>query len=279
MLFRSTNAINFKYVPSAPLTVQTNAFGYGTMNPAYNGALLQVGKAYSITATAKAGFIFTNWTGGTNTPPLPFLTNGAAVTFVMQSNLVLQANFIDVTKPTLNITNLTANQTVTNPTFTVLGKAGDNVGVANVFYNFDQTGWTNATSGNGFTNWSTTVLTLTLGSNSISAYAMDAAGNLSTTNTINFKYELPPPIAHALAGGSAPAIVTLSARVTGDSLLVNLPLPAGVDPANITLLYSTNPYCTNWTTLPVTSIKTNGVVEFSLPFNKTNPAAFYRIGQ
>jgi len=45
-----------------------------------------------MTATAKTGYIFTNWTcgiGGT------VLTNGKVVKFVMTTNLVLTANFVD----------------------------------------------------------------------------------------------------------------------------------------------------------------------------------------
>ena len=43
------------------------------------------------------GFVFTNWTGS-------LTTNKAVLTFFMQSNLVLVANFIDVARPTVSIT-------------------------------------------------------------------------------------------------------------------------------------------------------------------------------
>jgi formylglycine-generating enzyme required for sulfatase activity len=62
-----------------------------------------VGSNYAITATAGAGFVFSNWTGGTSLP-LSILTNGESVQFVMVSNLVLQANFV-YTNPPIAITN------------------------------------------------------------------------------------------------------------------------------------------------------------------------------
>ena len=76
------------YVETGTLSTQTN--GNGTIAPSYNGQVLEIGKSYTMTATAKAGNVFTNWTfglGGT------LATNKAAIAFVMQTNLILTANF------------------------------------------------------------------------------------------------------------------------------------------------------------------------------------------
>ncbi len=137
----TTNRLNFFYVVNATLTVTTN--GQGILTPNDNGMLLPIGKGYSITATAGAGFIFTNWTGGTNLP-LSVLTNKITVSFLMVTNLMLQANFVDVTRPTLSITNVTTGMNVSNASFTVKGTAGDNVAVTNVYYQLNNTGWSNA---------------------------------------------------------------------------------------------------------------------------------------
>ena len=94
------------------------------------------GTSYSMTAKAATGFVFTNWTGGTNLP-LTILTNGPTIQFLMASNLMLQANFVDLTKPTLSITNVTAGKAVSTAAFTVKGKAGDNWQLANVFYSLN----------------------------------------------------------------------------------------------------------------------------------------------
>jgi uncharacterized repeat protein (TIGR03803 family) len=177
-----TNTVKFVY--GATLTVLTS--GAGSISPNYNGALLPLGASYSMTAKAAEGFTFANWTGGTNLP-LNVVTNGTTVRFLVESNLMLQANFMDVTKPTLSITNVKAGMNVSNADFTVKGKAGDNSAVSNVLYSLNDTGWSNAMTANDWSNW-TAAVTLTPGTNTIAAYAVDTTGNVSTTNTLKFFY-------------------------------------------------------------------------------------------
>ena len=171
-----------KYVTT--LTVLTS--GAGTISSNYNGVALQLGASYSMTAKPATGVVFSNWTGGTSLP-LTVVTNKTTVRFLMTLNLTLQANFLDVTKPTLSITNVKAGMNVSNADFTVKGKAGDNVAVSNVFYSLNDTGWSNAMTANNWSNW-TAAVTLTPGTNTIAAYAVDTTGNVSTTNTLKFFY-------------------------------------------------------------------------------------------
>jgi poly(beta-D-mannuronate) lyase len=71
--------------PVSPLTL--TIAGNGSVTPNLNNRLLKVGATYTLTARPAAGYIFADWTGGlTATAP--------RLTFVMQSNLLLQANFI-----------------------------------------------------------------------------------------------------------------------------------------------------------------------------------------
>jgi len=77
---------------SLVLTVITN--GYGTVSPAQKGRELIATRKYTLTATAKGGNMFSNWSGSINTAKNP-------LTFVMESNMVLQANFI--TNPFLQL--------------------------------------------------------------------------------------------------------------------------------------------------------------------------------
>jgi hypothetical protein len=72
------------YVVTAPLVVQTN--GWGRVGPNLNGALLELGKTYSVRAIPGPGQIFAGWSGGASSSPV--------LTFVMQSNLTLTANFV-----------------------------------------------------------------------------------------------------------------------------------------------------------------------------------------
>lgn len=85
-------SVTFTQVQSSVLTVTTN--GSGSVSPNENGRPLEIGKTYCVTARPKAGWIFAGWSGG--------LSNGSpALTFAMQSNLVLQANFITNPFPAL----------------------------------------------------------------------------------------------------------------------------------------------------------------------------------
>jgi hypothetical protein len=179
----ATNSVSFNAILSTVLTVSTN--GLGSLNPNYNNALLQVGKSYSITASAGTGFTFTNWTGGVSLP-LAVLTNKATLQFVMQSNLVLQANFVDTNKPTVSITNLASGQRVSNAVFTVKGKASDNWQVSNVVCQLNGGAWSNAATANVWTNW-TAAVNLVPGTNTVAAYAVDTTGNSSLTNSVTFQ--------------------------------------------------------------------------------------------
>ena len=62
----------------------------GNVSPNYNNQLLAVGHAYAMTAKPKSGYILGTWTDGN------YNTVGTMpkLTFTMQNNLVLQANFV-----------------------------------------------------------------------------------------------------------------------------------------------------------------------------------------
>ena len=86
-----TNSLSFVYVPCDWLKVLIS--GRGSVSPNYSNAWLAVGRTLSMTAMAGAGYLFSNWTGGIF-PSAEVLTNQATLKFMMQSNLILQANFI-----------------------------------------------------------------------------------------------------------------------------------------------------------------------------------------
>ncbi len=198
-----TNTVKFEYVVRMPLTVRIVGLSavntnWGTVNPNYNGALLAINENYTMTANAASGFAFTNWTDGAGN----LLTNRATLQFTMATNLALTAKFVDVTRPTLSIVTPAWNQQWTNGTFTVTGKAGDNVAVGAVYYSLNGGLWTNANTINNWTNW-TASLTLTPGTNTLQAYAVDTSGNLSPTNTVKFEYVVRLPLTVRIVGLSA----------------------------------------------------------------------------
>ena len=76
---------------SAALILQTN--GHGTITHTAWPQKLLVGKQYTVTAVPSSGNLFSNWVGGT-TLPYNVLSTKKSYNFAMQSNLVLQANFV-----------------------------------------------------------------------------------------------------------------------------------------------------------------------------------------
>ncbi len=75
----------FHFIVPSPLTVTT--IGSGKITPALNGHLLEVGMPYLLTAAPNPGNLFSNWSGSLS-------SSNPALHFIMQSNLVLQANFV-----------------------------------------------------------------------------------------------------------------------------------------------------------------------------------------
>jgi len=124
------------YVVSGLMVVQTN--GMGRLTPNCNGQWLAIGKRYSMQAQGVNGFTFTNWTSDQGV-----VTNGQTVSFVMQSNLVLRANFNDLTRPTLAITSpwhsAREQRHLDHP-----GHGGDNAGVSVVRVKLNTNEWVTA---------------------------------------------------------------------------------------------------------------------------------------
>jgi hypothetical protein len=202
----TTDKVSIIYILSARLIVETN--GDGSVSPDYNGDLLEIGASYSMKATAAKGFGFTYWSGS-----VP-MTNDPTLKFTMASNLTIIANFKDVTPPVATITFPTAKQLWSNTVITVTGKASDNVGVASVWVQINGGDWTEAETANVFTNWSATNLTVVFGTNTVRAYAVDEAGNISPTNEVKFIGVVAPA---SLAGYEA----TLKPSVGKQELVVS----------------------------------------------------------
>jgi hypothetical protein len=180
--FSVTNRVNFDFVVTNQLAIR--ATGLGRIAPNYSNAWLEIGRDYNITSTPAAGFVLTNWIVSTN------WIGGASfgrtnLQFMMASNLTLQANFVDVTRPILTIAAPKAGQRMPNAMAAVSGTASDNWQVAGVWYQLNGGPWSVAPTTNNWTNWSQT-LTLIAGTNTVNAYAIDLAGNDSLTKSVSF---------------------------------------------------------------------------------------------
>ena len=175
------NTQSFFYVVKTMVTVRTN--GRGNVSPNLNGQMLEIGKSYSMTAAPNSGFGFGGWSGS-------IASNKTALTFMVQPNLTLTANFVDTQLPTLAITAPTPNLQATNANLTVIGKAADNVAVANVIYQLNNSDWVSPSTTNHWTNWQAGI-TLVPGTNTIRAYAMDTSGNVSVQCIQTLFYVVP----------------------------------------------------------------------------------------
>ncbi|MGA2246851.1 MAG: Ig-like domain-containing protein [Verrucomicrobiota bacterium] len=259
-----TNTVRIVYVLSAVLAVSTN--GAGAITPKDNGALLPIGRNYTLTATALAGsgFSFTNWTGGTSLP-LSVLTNKPALQFQMESNLMLQANFVDTAKPVLRITNVAAGLQVSNANFVVSGTATDNVAVASVYCQLNGTGWVGPATFAG-RNWSDRV-TLNPGTNHFQAYAVDTSGNVSPTDTVSIVYVLSAVLAVSTNGAGS-----IAPKDNGALLQIgrNYTLTA-------TALTGSGFAFTNWTggtSLPLSVLTNKPALQFQMVSNLVLQANF-----
>jgi hypothetical protein len=137
------------------------------------GGSFAAGSSQTVKATSNSGFMFTNWTVNGS-----IVSFAASYSFTLAGNLVLQANFVDLDKPALAITNVPAGLSVNGAAFAVSGTARDNWQVDNVFYSLNNSGWSNALTANGWTNW-TAAVTLVPGTNTFAVYAVDPAGDVS----------------------------------------------------------------------------------------------------
>jgi uncharacterized repeat protein (TIGR03803 family) len=78
-------SISIFYATVSPLTLQTN--GLGSISTSFKGTNLTVDRSYIVQAVPGKGQLFSNWSGTVTTNSNPW-------TFLMQSNMVVQANFV-----------------------------------------------------------------------------------------------------------------------------------------------------------------------------------------
>src|SRR6185369_717029 len=184
----------FFFVVIEPVKLQTN--GVGNISGLTNRQPLEIGRGYVVTASVRAGsgYAFVNWTGGTNQGQLSVLSTNLTLSFIMQSNLCLVANFKDVTRPNVSITIPAANSRVSNDVITVRGTASDNAGVSNLWMSINGGAWQPGQTTNQWTNWWVADVPLVAGTNVARAFGADPTGNLSLTNGASFFFVVIEPV-------------------------------------------------------------------------------------
>jgi hypothetical protein len=178
-----TDSVSIVYAVSNQLQIEVGGRGY--ISPNYSNAWLRIRENYTMTESPAAGMVFSNWMGSTN-GTFTLYTKSPTVQFMMFSNLVMQANFLDTLKPYLAITNVTSGMVLTNPTYTVMGVATDDEAMASVNYSFNGSPYTQVNSGNNWTNWNE-ALQLQAGTNIFTVYAI-ATNNNATTDSVAIVY-------------------------------------------------------------------------------------------
>lgn len=216
----TTAVLRVIYVLSAPLEVRM--IGQGSVSPNYNGQWLEIQRAYSMTATASNKHRFSHWIQATNNLP-GSLSSNATLNFTMVSNLTLTAVFVDTNLPTITVSNLAANQRITNTTYTVRGRATDNVGVTAVRWRLNGGPWNEAV---GTTAWTAT-LALIPATNRFEVYSEDAVGNRSPVTAITFMSVIRAPLIVTVTGSG-----TLSPNYNGSTLDVGVNYSMTANPAS-----------------------------------------------
>ena len=170
----------------------------------------------------------------------------------------------DSTKPTCQITAPTAGLLVSNNNFTITGTAADNVFLAGVRYQLNGAGWNPAATGNGWTNWTAPVSLIPL-TNIIQACAVDAAGNVSATNSVSFICILNTPLTVSTNG-----LGSIAPNYNGQSLTVG-------QNYSVTATAGTGFSFSNWTggiNLPSTVLTNGATLKFVMQSNLCLQANF-----
>lgn len=149
------------------------------------------GTAVAISCTPSNGFTFNGWSGsGAGS----YSGSSASSSVTVNGPVFETAVFLDTNKPTIVITAPSSGQRWSNTVFTVTGTASDNVQVASVVSQLNGAGWTPATPANGWSSWTAAVNLTIPGTNILQAYAVDSAGNQSTTASVSFVYVASAPL-------------------------------------------------------------------------------------
>jgi hypothetical protein len=167
-------------------------------------------------------------------------------------------------KPSLTVTSPKSGQNVSNALLQATGTVSDSVAVDDVYYQLNGGSRILATPGNSWNNWTASV-TLNPGPNTISAYAQDAGGTFSRTNTVKFQF-IPSTKLVVFTNGNG----TFTPKDNGALLAIGTNYTLTAKPGN-------NWIFSNWvggTTLPYALLSTENSYTFTMQSNLVLSANF-----
>jgi hypothetical protein len=161
--------------------------------PPTNGAMLNIGERYTVTAIPDKFSTFSKWTssiGGSSSEP--------TLSFAMQAGLTLTATFVAI-QPVVTISTPAENARTTAPVFA--GTAFGHFSIATVTCSLANTsGSATLSAGAGMvSNWSIALIPAP-GANTLTAYCVDVNGNKSTVVSRRFFYKVPSPLSVVVEG-------------------------------------------------------------------------------
>jgi uncharacterized repeat protein (TIGR02543 family) len=199
---------------TAPINIAI--VGKGLVKGATNNHPLTLDKAYTLTATPAAGFVFRGWSGSTNTTKSSF-------SFRMAPEFAITATFEDITRPGVVITSPKSNQRFLAPNFNITGTARDNDRIKAVRLRQNGGEWFLA---NGSNSWNGPI-TFTPGLNKLEAVATDFADRNSTTSAVTVTYAVCEPVQFNVDGPGKIAPTIASCYEIGKTYTVTAVPKAG----------------------------------------------------
>lgn len=194
-------------------------------------------------------------------------SNGAAVNYSYDTaaNVISAAAnspTVDTACPVITIKEPVDGCYTDSRLINVTGMASDDNSLGWISYQLNDSPWFIATTANDWSNWTATVL-LNAGVNTIRAFAVDNAGNISTTNTITVNYSPSSPPAIQAGQGFGISSNGFGFNMVGTNLTVVVEA------------------CTNLASPQWVPIQTNtissGSVYFGDPSWTNYPGRFYRL--
>jgi uncharacterized repeat protein (TIGR03803 family) len=219
---------SFFYEAAAPLTVLTTGSGAGAFTIT-NGAMLNIGQGYAITANPVSS-VFNNWVAEGIGAAGAYTNYDRTLSFIMQSNIILTANFMARELPAVSISSPTAHERIGSPDFKgtaasspLLAGANPNyVRLTNVEYWLTNAatgsvsgGFAALTNGGSVSNWSIPVTPLP-GTNTLAVQSQDFSGGLSRIESRTFFYKAPAQFT-LLKTGNGTGTFKAAASVAGDA--------------------------------------------------------------